>query len=145
MRDTNEVRRWRALVVTSSLAIGVDEQGQWLQFVPRTERLIPATAENMLFYLPLLDMEYTEFDSQTGRVMMDDEELRTGARDLVQKVLSLALQQRSTSYIERALSWLEHVSPNDDARNALDEFARSKRGTQILRHAAFSILRRRSI
>ncbi|WP_437314743.1 hypothetical protein [Sorangium sp. So ce385] len=143
MRETSEVRRWRSLVASPSLVLGVDDQGSWLRFVTQTGSLIPPNSGNMLFLLPLLDMEYADFDSQMRRAAEDDEGLRASASGLVQKVLALALQERAPSYAERALSWLEHVLPNDDARRALDEFARSGRGAQRLRQAAFSMLRPR--
>lgn len=142
VRNTGEVRRWKSLISFRSLALGVDEQGNWLQFVPQTGSLIPATSENMLFFLPLLDMEYPDFASQVACATENNDRLRESADDLIQKVVRLALQQRAPSYIERALSWLEHLAPNDDTRKALEELARSRRGTQRLRHSAFSILRR---
>ncbi|WP_159397778.1 hypothetical protein [Sorangium cellulosum] len=145
VRDSNEVRRWRSLVATPSLVLGIDEQGNWMQFVPQTGNLIPAVSEKMLFFLPMLDMEYAEFALQLTCAIGDDEELCAGASDLIQKVLSLALRQRAPPYIERALLWLDHIVPNDETRKALDEFAHGNRGTQRLRQAAFSILRRRGI
>jgi hypothetical protein len=142
VRDTSEVRRWRPIVVGPSLVLGVDEEGRLVQFVSKTNTLIPADSSTLLFFLPLLDMEHDDFASQIGRVAKAGDELRDRVERLVQMTVSLALGQRSPTYIERALRWLEAVSPSDETRAALGELTRSRRGTQKLRQAAHRTLKR---
>jgi hypothetical protein len=104
--------------------------------------VIPADSQNALFFLPLLDMEYADFVSRITDSASLGRDLQTRAEDLVQVILGLALRQRASPYVERALRWLETLQPNDETREALRDLVDSRRGTQKLRQSAARLLRR---
>jgi hypothetical protein len=129
-------------VTSRSLVLGIDIEGRWVQFVPKSEVLIAAEKPNMLFFLPLLDINVTEFVTRATSAGPDVEILRAKAYELAQAVVSVALRERASPYIEKALMWLPSIPVTPDIKAALGDLARSKRGTQKLRQLASSLLRR---
>jgi hypothetical protein len=142
VRNSSEVRRWRPVIEGPPFVLGIDDTGGLLQFVGQTNEVIPADSQNALFFLPLLDMEYADFVSRITDSASLGRDLQTRAEDLVQVILGLALRQRASPYVERALRWLETLQPNDETREALRDLVDSRRGTQKLRQSAARLLRR---
>jgi hypothetical protein len=144
VRGSSETRRWRPMFCDDSFVLGMDVGEQWVRFVVEAGTLIPADAQNFLFFLPLLDVEPSAFFEQIDKPLDATGNLRERAVDLLQKTLCVALRQRSDVYIHRAMTWLDSVPVNNDVRGALLELGRSKRGTQRLRQCALERSQRSS-
>jgi hypothetical protein len=114
------------------ILIGVDEEGRLVRFVPDTNVVILACAENLLFFLPLLDTAPALWSHGAG----GKGELQKKLNDLIDAVIIIALLERSPTYVGRALQWLEEMPSDRMPNSALHELERSHRGTQEQRHAA---------
>lgn len=135
------MRGWQSVVVGRSFELGMDDNGRCVRLL-EGGKLVCADDSNMLFFLPMLDLEAEEFERQIGSHTAVKGEFKERVSEMVDAVLTLALAERSPHYAERALAWLKWVPLSDKTRAALREFSISKRGTQKQRQSARLLAKR---
>jgi hypothetical protein len=109
---TGEVIRWKPVFVGASFRFGVDEIGRRVQYVAARDEVLVADESNMLFFLPLLDMNPTELFEQMRGATNVAGELDGHTLNIVQQLIRVGLKQRAQTYIGRAITWLGVVRPD---------------------------------
>jgi hypothetical protein len=137
VRGSDEQVTWRPVVATRSLCFGLDRGGRWLSANTASGEVILGDQANLLFFIPLLEIDHDEFVRQLSVSNTRAER----ALEFMKEVVQVALRERSESYLESALKWCGALRPSVELRAALLALAESKRGTQSARQLARRLAR----
>jgi len=144
-REEPSLVRWFPVADVAGMTLGLTEHDDWVQWSPPGKSVLRATPDTMLFFLPLLDVDYGVFrDRIAASTGGESARLLEKARALAEATVLRGLRDEHAWYVGAALGWSQDITPMTEAMGAaLYELARSKRGTQEQRHAAMRLYRSR--